>query len=201
MQCSVCNLELGDVPIDIEQYNRDFPDYASDQPAPLCGACYHTLLHDKPTLQLAQFVRESNRIEGILRDPTIPELMEHARFQRLKQVDVYDLQRFVAVVQPGARLRSVEGLNVTVGYHTPPPGGEGVVAALQTMLLADYLTPAQRHWQYETLHPFTDGNGRSGRALWLRDMGGIANTPLGFMHSWYYQSLDQLRPPGPYERR
>ena len=45
------------------------------------------------------------------------------------------------------------------------------------------------HKHFESLHPFLDGNGRTGRALWLWMMGGIAQVPLGFLHTFYYQTL------------
>lgn len=50
------------------------------------------------------------------------------------------------------------------------------------------------HVVYETLHPFTDGNGRSGRAVWLRQMGWIVRAPLGFLHHFYYQTLQNSHP-------
>ena len=40
-------------------------------------------------------------------------------------------------------------------------------------------------------HPFTDGNGRSGRALWLWQMNNHA--PFGFLHTFYYQTLENSR--------
>ena len=50
-------------------------------------------------------------------------------------------------------------------------------------------SPFAVHVAYENLHPFMNGNGRSGRALWLWHMGGIEKVPLGFLRTWYYQSL------------
>lgn len=140
---------------------------------------------------LVDFVRESNRIEGIHRDPSSLEMHAHSRLLMLPEVSIADLQQFVGDVQPSAILRDQPHLNVRVGQHIPPQGGPDIVTALGALLQgarggSGYDKAYRTHQMYETLHPFTDGNGRSGRALWLWMMG---SAPLGFLHTWYYQSL------------
>lgn len=143
------------------------------------------------TFDLAAFVRESNRIEGILRNPSYDEIVAHREFLSAPPT-VARLERFVSVVQPGAELRRNDGMNVRVGNHIAPPGGANIERILQN-ILDSRSTPFMRHHAYETLHPFMDGNGRSGRALWLWDMGGIEQAPLGFLHHFYYQTLQESR--------
>ena len=138
-------------------------------------------------INLIGFVRESNRIEGIYREPIEEEITAHARFLR-SSATVMDLIEFVAAVQPDAVLRNRAGLDVVVGRYYPPPGGPDIERHL-TELLLDLSHPYFSHQAYEALHPFTDGNGRSGRVLWLWTMGGLERAPLGFLHHWYYQSL------------
>ena len=141
---------------------------------------------------LRDFVRESNRIEGITRPPTAAEMRAHEAFLAERHPQIVTLARFVAGIDGGA-LRDCPGMNVYVGKHHPPPGGPAIPRALADILYraVNHLDhPYHTHHQYETLHPFMDGNGRSGRVLWLWQMGGIQHAPLGFLHHMYYQMLE-----------
>lgn len=140
-----------------------------------------------------EFLRESNRIEGITRPVNEQEIVAFLNFMSLKNIGVADLAAFVSACQPDAVLRDKVGLDVMIGAHTPMRGGIGVVRRLEQILEAvgeGRLDPYEAHVEYELLHPFTDGNGRSGRMLWWWQMGG---SRIGFLHRFYYQALDHAR--------
>lgn len=142
---------------------------------------------------LFAFVRESNRIEGI-RSVHPREVEAHKRLLALREVRVEDLEQFVADVA-GVPLRRDLGQDVRVGNHSPPPGGPDIENELETLLgyvKGGSVTPRRAHLEYERLHPFIDGNGRSGRALWAWQMQRDGYNPfaLPFLHRFYYQTLD-----------
>lgn len=145
------------------------------------------------------FIAESNKIEGIIRAPDLAEVGAFGRFVELPQITLPELNGLTRTFQPDARLRDQPGMNVRVGTHVAPQGGPEIVTALESLLGSinarqDY-GPYRAHRLYETLHPFTDGNGRSGRAIWawqmMRDDDPMIG--LGFLHAFYYQALQASR--------
>lgn len=154
--------------------------------------------------QLQGFVKESNKIEGISGASTA-EIAAHLRLLDRNRLTTRVLTDFVSVVQPGASLRRKAGQNVVVVrhgsvVHRALPGGPEVGRALTNLIKAinaGQLSPHEAHLEYETLHPFTDGNGRSGRAIWLWQV--QRQEPLRdpfavkFLDSFYYDALKHSR--------
>jgi len=101
-------------------------------------------------------------------------------------------------------------------HFVPPPPGEVVpcMAELERFLhdestaLPHLIRIALAHVQFETIHPFLDGNGRIGRLLiaFVLHHGGVLSRPLLYLslyfkqhRSVYYQLLDQVRTEGDWE--
>lgn len=146
---------------------------------------------------LHAFVTESNAIEGITRPPLDYEVEAHATLLSLPSITVADLEAFVKDVA-AVPLRRQPGQNVCVGAYRPPPGGPNIEYELETLLAdiaAGCTTPYRAHIRYELLHPFMDGNGRSGRALWAwhKQRNGHDPFQLPFLQAHYYASLDAAR--------
>jgi hypothetical protein len=80
-------------------------------------------------------------------------------------------------------------MNVRVGRYVAPPGNSLMRVELDRVLsIAD---PYAGHLAFELLHPFMDGNGRTGLAvwLWLMQRGGDNPFALSFLHRFYYETL------------
>jgi hypothetical protein len=137
--------------------------------------------------EIIDFVIESNEIERISRAISKAEIDEFRRFIALDVITIAELKRFLAIYQPEAELRDKYDMNVVVGNYIAPFGGSEIVANLESLLSADY-NAYDLHIAYEKLHPFTDGNGRSGRALWAWKMKEFRGS---FLLNFYFQTLEK----------
>ena len=120
---------------------------------------------------------------------------------------------------PGEFRRSqnwIGGTRPGNAHFVPPPPHEvdACMTALETFLHADadgmptLLRAALAHVQFETIHPFLDGNGRLGRLLiaLLLHHGKLLSEPLLYLSLYfkqhralYYQLLDRVRIDGDWE--
>ncbi len=87
-------------------------------------------MFDRTHPRFVDFIRESNRVEGILRDPTEDEIATHERLLKLVQLHPTTVGDFQTVIAPGKPLRERPGMNVRVGNHIAPEGGPGIIRRL-----------------------------------------------------------------------
>ena len=150
-------------------------------------------------MTLEDFMIESNAIEGIHDRSRLPEEIEAMESFLDDDLSTESVIRLAMTFQPEAHghpngLRTQPGMNVRVGNHFPPRGGpdiEGRFEAVIGVAAENGKHPYLVHQDYETLHPFMDGNGRTGRAVWLWQMREFYryDYQIGFLHCWYYQAL------------
>lgn len=145
-------------------------------------------------VRLCNFADESNRIEGIYGNKALND--HQRRLEKLLAEDTMSIAILCEFNTAGA-LRTQSGMNVFIGNHEPKPGGMHIMYALDdTVAKANAgIDPYIVHHEFEKLHPFLDGNGRTGRALWLWQMMNqeYYSVRNNFLQQWYYQSLDRGR--------
>lgn len=150
-------------------------------------------------LDCIDFLRESDRIEGI-RAPITEAKKRNFMLFLSGSLTLESVCAYQATVAPGKPIRDRIGMNVSVGNYVAPRGGRNIIIDLMTLLAKidrawksewHLFQPWHAHCDFEALHPFMDGNGRTGRAIWAWHMLKIGQDPfaLGFLHTFYYQTL------------
>ena len=104
---------------------------------------------------------------------------KQAAKKRIAHEDVLRLHRIVAgeVMDQGDAGR-YRAMRVQVGEYVPPPPGEVPGLMLELLewwnddapVVSPVLSSAIVHYRFEAIHPFADGNGRTGRALALWEL-------------------------------
>ncbi len=102
------------------------------------------------------------------------------------------------VVVIGARRQRLEDAR-----FVPPPPGDQLRAGVEDLLvwigrpprLPPVVLAAMAHYQFECLHPYSDGNGRIGRLLVIVQLlrGALIREPLLVVSPWFEQRRDQYQ--------
>jgi hypothetical protein len=131
-----------------------------------------------------EFTRVNNRMAGIAREPTAAEISAHRGLLAINALRVENLELFVHHIAPGAGLRGAD--DVELPAETESADLRADLSIILTAARMRSASPDRLHRVYRMLHPFTDANGRCGRALWMwqvmrgtrRDLAEIARLNL-----------------------
>lgn len=103
--------------------------------------------------------------------------------------------RIVVIGRPGS--------NFAEARFVPPPPGDQLRAGVEELLrwlaqpptLPTVIQAAMVHYQFETLHPYSDGNGRLGRLLVIVQLlrGAVIREPLLVISPWFEQRRAQYQ--------
>lgn len=103
--------------------------------------------------------------------------------------------RIVVIGSPGRSLSDAR--------FVPPPPGDQLRSGTEDLLawiedppgLPTVVQAAMAHYQFETLHPYSDGNGRLGRLLIIVQLlrGAVIREPLLVVSPWFEQRHDQYQ--------
>ncbi len=104
---------------------------------------------------------------------------KHATKKAIRHEDLFELHRILAdTVMDQGSAGSYRTIQVQVGRHFPPASADvsGLMFELldwwnhRSTELSPVLSSAILHYRFEHIHPFADGNGRTGRALALWEL-------------------------------
>lgn len=103
--------------------------------------------------------------------------------------------RIVVIGSPGRNLQDAR--------YIPPPPGDQLRAGMEALLtwiasppsIPTVVQAAMAHYQFESLHPYSDGNGRVGRLLVIVQLlrGAVIREPLLVVSPWFERRRDRYQ--------
>lgn len=103
--------------------------------------------------------------------------------------------RIVVIGAPGKSLEEAR--------YVPPPPGDQLRAGMESLLdwiaspppIPTVVQAAMAHYQFESLHPYSDGNGRLGRLLVIIQLlrGAVIREPLLVVSPWFEHRRNQYQ--------
>lgn len=139
---------------------------------------------------------------------------KHAKKKTIRHEDIFKLHRLLAdTVMDQGEAGRYRMIAVRVGKHVPPAAKDVSPRMLellewwnqQAASISPVLSSAILHYQFEWIHPFADGNGRTGRALALWELyrRGFDSHHIFSVDEYYwedrpayYEALDGVRRAG-----
>jgi Fic family protein len=139
---------------------------------------------------------------------------KHAKKKTIRHEDIFALHRLLAAtVMDQGEAGRYRMIAVRVGKHFPPPPADVSPRMFELLEwwnkpaaeLSPVLSSAILHYQFEWIHPFADGNGRTGRALALWELyrRGFDSHHIFSVDEYYwedrpayYEALDGVRQVG-----
>jgi len=139
---------------------------------------------------LQRFISESNHIEGEDHISPDVEALEKFLANDLTEENLHEYHRVVSWNQD--RSGKWRTCNVRVGNHIPPTWLEIWKRLYWFFEKLSDMDAREAHNEFEQIHPYQDFNGRMWRAIRLHKMQDTYNPKLGFLHSYYYQTLQHI---------